>query len=332
MLEVVEVIVDGSFCRCASGTKKKRKSLKSREDNQIQAESVVGLKALGRFLEDTAREAQESGEADANLSGEAALDAHRASLLPPYNAGAKTPAGVYRAREILSEDEWDALSEHVEELVSQCKQEEEDGSFVDFLLSGHKYWPSSVRQKLQVTGMPTNQDQLEHVICLLYLRHLMDFHRGPHVYKGDTSTIASYLHIPEIVASRFLTTFTVSDAPRAGTFSSEGEESKVERHQRTKGLRDKLLLHIIVMYLIVEEGFTVSVSKVATDLSMAETAVVPLFKQTGCTVTKKYKSLKDNEEREITGKSTGGSKQELVAQLTVPLKFPVLKKGGKAKR
>ena len=304
--------------------------MKSREDNQIKAESVVGLSALGRFLTDNAREAQESGEAVSITTAEDAVEASRAALLPPYNAKAKTAAGVYRAREIISEDEWDALSEQVEEMLAQCEGSDDGAAaFRDQLFSGHKYWPAHVKELLQRTGLPSDPDSRERVICLLYLRHLMDFNRGPYTYKYKeaVSGLAGNLRVPEIVASRFLQSFAVAETPRSGQ-----QAGALERYQRTKALRDKLVLHIIVMYLIVE-GFSVSASKVATDLSMADSGVSPLFRQVGCMVSKKYKtpSGRDgDEEAEVKGKS--GSKMELIAQLTVPLKFPAVKKGPRMQR
>jgi len=101
----------------------------------------------------------------------------------------------------------------------------------------------------------------------------------------------------------------------------------VEKFSRTKPLRDKLVLHILVMYLIVE-NFEVSASKVASDLSMAEGRISPLFKQVGCAVSKKYKAQQGSSSGgdEKAQKKTGGN-TELVAQLTVPLKFPAVKKG-----
>jgi hypothetical protein len=254
------------------GTKKKRRVMQSQEENRIRAAGVVGLGALGDFLADSVKAVKE--EAAAQGSAPSAAEATRATLLPPYDANARTADRVYSARRVLpGPDAWEALGMDVQRLVGVVGLDGVDGvvevdpeALRTAVLDGWRHWPAFVKSRVEDAPMPTAipnggdggglDARWEHLCALLLLRHLFDIHRLPPVVKNGAGGLAKMLGsgvegepMNEVVAEACLAAF----------FQQAGEGGG-QRHTRTKPLTDKLLLHILVLCLIVG-GYRVSASK-----------------------------------------------------------------------
>lgn len=225
--------------------------MQSREDNRIRADGVVGVDALGSFLaanmQSAVKDAEEAGDAFS------AAEASRSALLPRFHRSAKSVEKVYRLRELVSEDEWGVVEEEADWILQAQGEDGDVDATLKQLEAHYKVWPSCVnaaaREALQLAGV-SPADRREKLCGIVYLRHLFAFQQGPPVLHGDAAQVADVVGLPEAVALRLLSTF-------AETSTGNSEQAK---HVRTKGMMDKLLLHLLVLCLIVG-GFKVSATR-----------------------------------------------------------------------
>ncbi len=320
------------------GTKKKRRVMQSQEENRISASGVVGLNALGGFLADSLKEVQkEAAEAKQALTP---AEASRATLLPPYNAQARSVEKVYVARKMLGGPEvWESVAQEVEELLRKAAgatMEEAPHAVRDTVLAKFDHWPQWVRQLVMAAPLPSANDapsfasgadpRREHLGRLLLLRHLFELYRLPPVVRGGASSLSASLgldNLNETVALVFLEQFF--------QLEGSGDERNV-RHTRTKVLTDKLLLHVLVLCLVVG-GFRVSATKIAQDLRMSPSECATLFRETGATTKKVFGGASVQEEDEDSGgKKKRKGTEEVMVELSLPLKFPEVKRVIRAKK
>ena len=267
------------------GTKKKRRVMQSQEENRIRAEGVVGLCALGGFLADAVEAVKE--EAAAQGQTPTAAEASRATLLPPYDANARSADRVYSASRVLpGPDAWEGLGMDVQQLAERVgvgiDGEVDAEALRAAVLEGWRHWPAFVRSRLQDAPMPTAVPAFDpdgstqaqaagdarwgHLCALLLLRHLFDLHRLPPVLKGGAPALAKMLGngggepANEAVAEACLEAFFQPPAAAQQQGDGGGGGGGGGRHTRTKPLTDKLLLHILVLCLVVG-GYRVSASK-----------------------------------------------------------------------
>jgi hypothetical protein len=278
-----------------TGTKKKQRAMRSQEDNRIKAEGVVGSQALSAFLTDTvqaavAEDRREHKSSPSSSPGgkaqkggasasQAAADATRALLLPPFDAEATTPGEAYRVRDMIGPEEWEALEGQLERVEAAA---EDSASFVNLMLDEHRTWPAFVRSRMTAaTGLGEEVGRAR-VCALLYLRHLFQLHRATYSLRGTRAHMSRYLDVPEAIVEKLLQRFAELQGVRQGGDEGGGQgqgqgQGPVQVYSRTKALRDKLLCHIAVLSLLVQDDFCVAVGDVATDLRMSTKECVQFY-------------------------------------------------------
>lgn len=217
----------------------------------------------------------------------------RKKFLPPFDMDAKEPHSVYSARDIAGEDCWDQISR----VTDACLHQD------DFVaaLTRKGVWHNSVKELL--LGFPTDATQVKHQIKVaILLNHAITFHvRKSSSLRGQAEYIARDLNQPVEVTRRLLELFT--------TTVSGGE--RAAKYVTSKQNRDKLCVHVLVLYLIAH-GRTMkvgSIKPIVSDMKMEMSEAANLLREAGCTIQR--------------------AKDTMSAALRVPLAFPAPKKGAR---
>ena len=221
---------------------------------------------------------------------ELAYDEARRKFLPTFDVDAKEPHSVYDARDIAGDEAWGQVSRVTDACLAQ-----EDNLVTALTSRGH--WHDSVQGVLK--GVAPDSPYAKYQIkCAILLNHMIHFQRrvaNRKFIRGTTEEVAQFMKLPIEIATRFLelfTTFVTDDRGQEGFASS-------------KQTRDKLLVHIFLMYLMAN-GRSMkagNIKPVASDVKIELSEAANLLRAAGCTV------------------RSGGS-DIVSAALTVPLKFP----------
>ncbi|XP_014774911.1 DNA-directed RNA polymerase I subunit RPA49 [Octopus bimaculoides] len=191
------------------------------------------------------------------------------SLLPPCNVDATSPEDVYNLSDIISPAEMGCLSEYSQDILNFKPENLES-------LKRDNVYCSCVLERLASLPPLGSAERETKACCLQYLEYMVEF------MQMSSRTIKSKLFLnsfPPIVCKQFISKFLLF------VRNSNG----VLERQTTISLRDKLLLHILILLLIIDK-FSLSFDNVQKELNIKTMKLQMLFNYIGCHIQKK----KDN--------------------------------------
>ncbi|CAI9731787.1 DNA-directed RNA polymerase I subunit RPA49-like [Octopus vulgaris] len=188
------------------------------------------------------------------------------SLLPPCNVDATSPEDVYNISDIISPAEMGCLHEYSQDILNFKPEDLEP-------LKRDNVYCSSVLERL-TSLPPLGSPARETKACYLqYLEYMVIF------MQMSSRTIKSKLFLnsfPPIVCKEFISKFLLF------VRNSKG----VLERQATITLRDKLLLHILILLLIID-NFSLSFDNIQKELNIKTLKLQTLFNYIGCQIQKK---------------------------------------------
>jgi len=239
-----------------------------------------------------------------------AEEAARRSYLPPYDPTADAPHKVYDSQELAGEEAWSQISRHLDHSFfkagihttdSSKKQTPphdkiDDNLWIEAIQYRNKWFPST-STLLSTIKSPSHRGGAKYQIKTVILANqLLIFHNkftktfvpaatADHEYierGGDAAAtpailMAKYIGLPVEVCTTFLNIYTTPshDRGKAG-------------YAVTKQLKDKRVLHILVMYLLAHgRGMKVaSIEALCDDLRIGLKEAGSLYRMAGCRVKK----------------------------------------------
>ncbi|KAJ8544392.1 hypothetical protein ON010_g11874 [Phytophthora cinnamomi] len=155
-------------------------------------------------------------------------------------------------------------------------------------------------------------------MCLVvYLAYMIDFYNSHFPLRKSAAAFSEEKGIPLVVVRHFLKLFTDI---------SEGNNGYPTYFQ-SKAKKDKLCLYLMVVALTLN-GFTLDLTEISSDLKRSPLQMQTYAKQLGCIV----EMAKAEAAIYGSASSVASKKNILRAVLSVPLHFPMPKRGGPARR
>ncbi|SAM01306.1 hypothetical protein [Absidia glauca] len=234
-----------------------------------------------------------------NLPSQASLrEQVKSSLpLPSFDINADSPENAYDLNSVVTPDELNSID--VKELL---KEDSLEGVQNLLPFSRSNFINTKIMQIINSTG----KKDRHRLRLLVYLSYLMAYHSR--VRRGDLANrerLLSALNNPPAIIVQGLT------------------DRFTENSHRTPIMADKILFYIMVLTLMLSD-FKVFPEAIARDLSLKASKAQTLLRNLGCKMEKATA-----EEANIAGVDPKANLKKAV--LVVPLTFPELSKGGKAK-
>lgn len=294
------------------GSKKSKRMQKTREENLVNLDNISGAASVSQTLQKkisaAKRKLEEERVQDGSFSKEeAALAATRNVLLPPCDVDAPTPDRVYDLTKFMDHAVMDSLTIMAEEVLEalQTTSVAEYAASLDLATL-----PTRLLLSLSVP-YDTNK------VCLIvYVAYLIDFANSRFPLRKSAAMFSEEKGIPLVITRHFLNLFT----------DMIESENGYPSYLQSKAMKDKLSLYLIVVALTVN-GFVLDLTEVGTDLKKSSIQVQAYARQLGCIV---EKAKVDSAVYGSTGPSS--KKQVHRAVLSVPLHFPLPKRGGLLRR
>mmetsp|Transcript_14657 Transcript_14657/g.21623 ORF Transcript_14657/g.21623 Transcript_14657/m.21623 type:complete len:530 (+) Transcript_14657:39-1628(+) len=312
------------------GSAKKRKVLKSQEANRVTVDTTVGGLSIGSFAnqpqmsESNRKALQDQKSLQQDQQNGEPLDAvalayaeARQKLLPKWNEAVDKPSLVYDAREIAGKGVWERLysqTSNPDRVIEDASSEGRPG-----VISWHSVVKSPIMKTIDAANNSGNKSRTRQLLTTaLLLNHMISFWNGVALssrpVRGDPKGIARDFSIANVdLTARFIGLFLTSTGA-GGRYALSTQD------------RDRLLIHILLMYLMANGISTTSkneeIMKVPTmeplftqlkggddggrnaiqSVNMV-TLATNLLREAGCTIRKKGKS-------------------DIASELKLPLTFP----------
>ncbi|KAF8939235.1 RNA polymerase I associated factor, A49-like protein [Dissophora ornata] len=280
----------------AFGTKKIKQQIKSVERNAV---NVSTLDSVAGILHDSI--SAKTSALPSKASIKAAADEDRP--IPPYDLEATKVEDIYKLENLITPAEYQLIP--FKSLLDKANQP----------LSALPFQGSKYVNDALVAALSVSKKDRHRIRLLMYINFLMAFRTVPDRRLDDTETLNKIMgETPSVILENFYERFT--ETP-------EGGDKK--RHTFTPKSKDKLLCWILAIALTLE-NFNIDAAAVTKDLSLKQTKVNELFKSLGC----KINDLSATQKAQL-GIEGEDAKTMKRAILTVPLMFPLPKRGPKAK-
>ncbi|GAB1601556.1 DNA-directed RNA polymerase I subunit RPA49-like [Argonauta hians] len=228
-------------------------------DGTMLDEAIDGV--LDQSLRTEADTPAENGEVDSVTSG----------LLPPCNRSATSPEEAYKLDDIISPAEMGCLYEYSQDIL-HFKPEN-----LAHLTTENMYC-SSVLDRLQSLPEVGSPERETKACCLQYLQYLVQFQQMTQRSIKSKNFLTQF---PPIVCKQFIEKFLLLVRNTKG----------VLERKCTSELQDKLLIHILILLLIID-NFSMSYSDVQRQLNIKCIKLNSLLSYIGC-VTAKTKGVVD---------------------------------------
>jgi DNA-directed RNA polymerase I subunit RPA49 len=262
--------------------------------------------ALETALASAVTEAGTSQEA----TGEAAASMQGSGLAPPFNPQAQTPQDVYNVSDIISLVDLAAVQVTGQVFTAATKEDidqwRQQAKYPEYILSHVANLPSSEPERSLKASL------------LLYCNWLIQMYTQTHRGFEKKGLQLSGEVPPPDVEKNLLEKFSelLPDAAR--------KPGKVPQRRVTSRMKDKILLHLLVLTLILDD-FSVECSTLQQDLKVTTKKLMDNYKSLGCRVSKLGVKRKSGV-AESPVDSTSCS-----AVLRIPLEFPRIRKGHKSR-
>ncbi|KAG0327816.1 DNA-directed RNA polymerase I subunit rpa49 [Podila humilis] len=292
----------------AFGTKKIKQQIKSVERNAV---NVSTLDSVASILKDSISAKTSALPSKAEIKSSADED----RPIPPYDINATKVEDIYKMDTLIPPAEYQLIP--FKSLLEKSAQPLASLPFQD-----SHYVNDGLKSALSVSKKDRHRIRL-----LMYLSFLMAFRTIPDRRLDDAETVSRIMgdDCPSLILEGFYERFTETpDGASAGS-SSSGNNDKKKKHTFTPKSKDKLLCWIFAIGLTLE-NFNMDAAAMTKDMSLKQSRVNELFKSLGCKINELSAT-----ERARLGTDEAASKGMKRAILTVPLTFPLPKRGPKAK-
>ncbi|KAG0378730.1 MAG: RNA polymerase I associated factor, A49-like protein [Linnemannia gamsii] len=278
------------------GTKKIKQQIKSVERNAV---NVGALDSIAGILHDSI--AAKTNALPSKESIKAKADEDRP--IPPFDIAATKVEDIYKVDSLISPAEYQVIP--FKALLEKSNQP----------LAALPFQNSSYVNKALTAALSVSKKDRHRIRLLMYISFLMAFRTIPDKKLDDSEFVTKVMgDVPSVILENLYERFT--ETP-------EGVEKK--RHTFTPKSKDKLLCWTLAIGLTLE-NFNMDAGALTRDLSLKQTRVNELYKSLGC----KINELTATEKAQ-SGASAEDAKSMKRAILTVPLTFPLPKRGPKAK-
>ncbi|KAK1942930.1 DNA-directed RNA polymerase I subunit RPA49 [Phytophthora citrophthora] len=296
------------------GSKKSKRMQKNREENIVDLEHISGATSISQTLKKKVsaakRKLEEEQAQDGHYTKEAAaLAATRNALLPPVDIDAPTPDRIYDLTKFMDSTVMDSLTIMAEEVIEALQTT----SVAEYSASLNL---ASLPTRLMLS-LPAPYD-VNKMCLIVYLAYMIDFYNSRFPIRKSAAVFSEEKGIPLVVVRHFLKLFTDISEDNNG----------YPLYFQSKALKDKLSLYIIVVALTVN-GFTLDLTEVGNDLKKSPVFIQSYARQLGCLV---EKGKADAAIYGGASSSLASKKQINRAILSLPLHFPLPKRGGPARR
>ncbi|KAF9544915.1 DNA-directed RNA polymerase I subunit rpa49 [Mortierella hygrophila] len=278
------------------GTKKIKQQINSVARNAV---NVSALDSIAGILHDSI--AAKTSALPSKESIKARADEDRP--IPPFDLAATKVEDIYKIDSLITPAEYQVIP--FKALLEKTNQP----------LAALPFQNSSYVNGALTAALSISKKDRHRIRLLMYISILMAFRTIPDRKLDDSEIVNKIMgDVPSVIMENLYERFT--ETP-------EGVDKK--RHTFTPKSKDKLLCWILAIALTLE-NFNMDAGALTRDLSMKQTRVNELYKSLGCKVN----------ELTATEKAQSGASNEEVksmkrAILTVPLTFPLPKRGPKAK-
>lgn len=257
----------------AFGSSKGNRLVRSRQRNEVMSGKVLEV-AVGSAVD----------EAFPSLSSVNVLSEEKATIdyLPRYNKDASCPQDVYLLADLLNDVEMDALFAPAHIFIGSTNSQISEWRNV-------KRYPAYILNQLEFLPA-SGEERSRRARILLYLYFLYVAYNLRATDLRQKKPLPP--DVPSVIKKRIFDDFTNQVMSTKGT----------QTIYMPKNMKDKLLLHILVIVLVLED-FSVDFTPLEEDIGKK---LRPYFEQLGCKIMTQKKS-------------TGNSN---LAILQVPLTFP----------
>ncbi|KAG0325158.1 DNA-directed RNA polymerase I subunit rpa49 [Dissophora globulifera] len=281
----------------AFGTKKIKQQIKSVERNAV---NVSALDSVAGILRDSI--SAKTSALPSKESIKAAADEDRP--IPPYDLNATQVEDIYKLDKLITPAEYQLIP------VKSLLEKGSNQPLAVLPYQGSTYVNDAIMAALSVSKKDRHRIRL-----LMYINFLMAFRTIPDKKLDDSEMIKKVMgDTPSIILENFYDRFT--ESPEAGD---------KKKHTFTPKSKDRLLCWILAIALTLE-NFNIDAGALTWDLSLKQSRVNELFKSLGC----KINDLTATQKAQL-GNAAEDSKSKKRAILTVPLTFPLPKRGPRAK-
>ncbi|KAI1310809.1 DNA-directed RNA polymerase I subunit rpa49 [Mortierella claussenii] len=282
----------------AFGTKKIKQQIKSVERNAV---NVSTLDSDAGILRDSISAKTSALPSKAEIKAKADED----RPIPPYDINATKVEDIYKLDNLINPSEYQLIP--FKALLDKSNKPLE-------LLP---YQGSTFVNESLLAALSVSKKDRHKIRLLMYINFLMAFRTIPDRKLDDHEIVNKIMgDVPSVILENFYERFT--EMP-------EGGDKK--RHTFTPKSKDKLLCWIFAIALTLE-NFNIDAAAMTRDLSLKQNRVNELWKSLGC----KVNELSATQKAQLgANASTEDGKNLKRAILTVPLTFPLPKRGPRAK-
>lgn len=291
----------------AFGTRKRKQAIVSMEKNKVRPDSL-GAPAT-EFITQVLKE-ESSAISAASNSNE---DVMASSLLPPYDKETLQVSEIYSVKGLIPMECYKALP--VEAFMNiTVKSSKDEIEEIQAQFGIKDFWLNRILSAPRDDGGSTLK-------LLIFGHFLTSFLQLKEVaLNGPDGSIAAVqnniLKCPEVIAIDFLNRFADRISPPANQSGNNSNFLDKSKYKFPNALRDKVILHILVVLLHLD-GFRVNATSVNELLpSITPTKIVTFFRAIGCTIDRPGRGEESNvniNNRLVAVK---------YARLTAPLTFP----------
>eukprot|EP00546_Thalassionema_frauenfeldii_P019344 CAMPEP_0178903822 /NCGR_PEP_ID=MMETSP0786-20121207/5361_1 /TAXON_ID=186022 /ORGANISM="Thalassionema frauenfeldii, Strain CCMP 1798" /LENGTH=488 /DNA_ID=CAMNT_0020575217 /DNA_START=105 /DNA_END=1571 /DNA_ORIENTATION=+ len=313
------------------GSSKKRKVLKSQEANRVTVDTTVGGLSSEAFtnqskMSESNRKAlqdqkslQQDGQNREPLDAVALAYAEaRQKLLPKWNETAEKPSLVYDARDMAGKSAWERLyaqTSNPDRMIGDASSQGRPGA-----ISWHNVLKSPIMETIEAKNNSSNKNDIRQMLTTaLLLNHMISLWNGvaftSRPVRGETKDLSRDFNIANVdLTARFIGLFLTSTG-NGGRYALSAQD------------RDRLLIHILLLYLIVNG---ISHNSKEEEI-MKVTTMEPLFTQLKGEKTSGRNALQSvnmitlatNLLREAGCTIQKRRKNDIAVELKIPLTFPM---------
>jgi len=293
------------------GTKKVKQALNSQEKNQINIgqleSSASGFinrnldKSIDRIQEASSVEISEVSDGAASNLPES--NSGQQGILPPYNDKTGKVEEIYKLADIIPTEAYRSLP--VEDFSDDSTESWE-------AIQARYHMSDYILDRIK--NASSAEDAGHRLRSLLYLHYLIKLREMKDGALNSETSLQKFLPAASpALTNHLLESFTESFPIASGQI----------RRKFSAISKDRIITHICILVLLLEDGFRANLTILSTILHIPVTRMTDHFKAVGCTIDKPTKG----EPATFTPPGQTRSLQIKIATLKAPLTFPKPKRG-----